>query len=220
MDLNRVRRAPAIREAPKFILLCILTVGANSLLSVLCGSILKLPLFLDTVFTAALAFTAGPFWGIAAAVLTTIAGAFRINNSIISVFVLCSIAEVLLICLVRKKVSTVLVPGQKNREFFGAGAEPFSLISAFAILLLLYIGDFLAISVLGGILDFVLYELLPGAKPYFSPEDTFKMGLPGDTMPVLAMDIISRIPINIVDRFIVIFGGFFISRVMKKAASL
>jgi hypothetical protein len=30
------------------------------------------------------------------------------------------------------------------------------------------------------------------------------------------VDIISRIPINIVDRFIVIFGGFFSSRLIRR----
>jgi hypothetical protein len=76
------------------------------------------------------------------------------------------------------------------------------------------------VSVLGGIIDFIYYEILPGIKLHFSPEDTFKMGLLRNPMPILAVDIISRIPVNIVDRFIVIFGGFFISHLVRKAAFL
>jgi len=30
------------------------------------------------------------------------------------------------------------------------------------------------------------------------------------------MDILSRVPVNIIDRYIVVFGGFFISRLIIK----
>jgi hypothetical protein len=52
--------------------------------------------------------------------------------------------------------------------------------------------------------------------PYYSPEDTFKLGLIAGNLPALAVSILSRIPVNIVDRFIVIFGGYFISRGLVK----
>jgi hypothetical protein len=35
-------------------------------------------------------------------------------------------------------------------------------------------------------------------------------------IPILAMNILSRIPVNIIDRFIVIFGGFFIAEGIKR----
>ena len=53
-------------------------------------------------------------------------------------------------------------------------------------------------------------------KPYFSSEDTFKISLFRGGLPLLLVNIFSRIPINIVDRFIVIFGGFFISHGLEK----
>jgi hypothetical protein len=37
-------------------------------------------------------------------------------------------------------------------------------------------------------------------------------------MPVLAAAVLSRIPINIVDRFIVVFGGYGISLLYRKWA--
>jgi hypothetical protein len=57
---------------------------------------------------------------------------------------------------------------------------------------------------------------LSNPKSYFSAEDAFKIGLLPSGIPVLAMDILSRIPVNIVDRFIVIFGGYFISGIYRK----
>jgi hypothetical protein len=78
--------------------------------------------------------------------------------------------------------------------------------------MLLYIVCSLAISLLGGLIDFFYHYRWSHPKVYFSAEDTIKIGLLRSNIPVLAMDILSRIPVNIVDRFIVIFGGYFISR--------
>jgi hypothetical protein len=50
------------------------------------------------------------------------------------------------------------------------------------------------------------------------PEDTFKLGLIRNNMPVLAAAILSRIPINIVDRFIGIFCGYGISLLYRRRA--
>jgi hypothetical protein len=90
-----------------------------------------------------------------------------------------------------------------------------SFISTFAVLLLLYIAACITISVLGGIFDFILYDVLPNSKLHYSPEDTFKMGLLRSGPPILVTNILARIPINIVDRFVVIFGGFSISLLLR-----
>ncbi|MDR2313810.1 MAG: hypothetical protein LBE02_04680 [Spirochaetaceae bacterium] len=197
----------------KLPLLCILAVGANYALNTLSVFILKLPLFLDTVFTCAVTFTAGPVAGIAVAVLTTIIILFRDGSTWL--FVLCSITEVLLVWFMQ--------PGPRTAAWSFRRKEPppdlpeikTSFVNTFAALLLLYIAACVAVSVLGGILDFILYDVFSNEKLHYSPEDTFKMGLLRNGPPILAANILSRIPINIVDRFIVIFGGFAISRFLK-----
>jgi hypothetical protein len=178
--------------------------------------VLKLPLFLDTVFTCAISFSAGFLPGLAAAVLSTIAVSLRDVSRItgtellILIFVLCSSTEALLVSTVRTRLpkpdpfSAGPVPGKNP--------IPLSRINGFAILLLLYIAACISVSVLGGIIDFFIYEILRGNKLHFSPEDTFKAGFLRTTMPVLAANILSRIPINMADRFITIFGGFLVSR--------
>jgi hypothetical protein len=40
------------------------------------------------------------------------------------------------------------------------------------------------------------------------PHTFFKLGLMRNRLPLLAVDILSRIPVNIVDRFITAFGGY------------
>lgn len=205
--------AKSLRRGIKLAVLCALAVGANYMLNTLSVFILKLPLFLDTVFTCAVTFAAGPVAGIAVAVLTTIAIFFRDRSTCL--FVLCSIAEVLLVWLMK--------PGPRGFRRKGADPSPnlpetkAAFVSTFAVLLLLYIAACVTVSFLGGILDFILYEVLSETKLHYSPEDTFKMGLLRSGPPILAANILSRIPINIVDRFIVIFGGFALSRAAIKA---
>jgi hypothetical protein len=81
-------------------------------------------------------------------------------------------------------------------------------------LLLLVALDCIAVSITGGIIDFILH--LNSAPRTFSPEDTFKLGLLQNNVPVLATSILSRIPINIIDRFIAVFGGYGISVLFRK----
>jgi hypothetical protein len=211
-DMN----AKGLVRGLKPLLLCILAAGANYALNTLSIFILKLPLFLDTVFTCAVTFVAGPVAGIAVAVLTTIIISFRDSSTWL--FVLCRITEVLLVWFMKPGPRAAVWPFRRR------GAEPSpespeiktSFINTFAALLLLYIAACVAVSVLGGILDFILYDVFTNEKLHYSPEDTFKMGLLRNGPPILLANILSRIPINIVDRFIVIFGGFAISRLLKE----
>ena len=188
-------------ECPKRIVkiffLCILAAGANYVVSTL---VLKVPLFLDTLFSAAVCFTVG-FWpALLTALLTQAATCIRENSITPFLFIFCCIAELLLI---------VKLNPAKSRT-------PLSLAGIFAGLLLLYIASCIVISVLGGVIDFIYHHVMANSKLYFSPEDTFKISLSLIGIPALAMDILSRIPVNIVDRFIVIFGGFYISRGLSR----
>lgn len=194
----------------KLSLLCILAVGGNFLLNNLCVYFMKFPLFLDTVFNAAVAFAFGLIPGLVTALLSYVA----LNSLAIGFypFILCSIVEVLLVCR--------LMPVNQEKKHTEQAALPatkaFSYISVFARLMVLYIVCSLTISVLGGVIDYFYYAVLSNSKLSFSAEDTFKIGLLRSGIPVLAIDILSRIPVNIVDRFIVIFGGYFVSRLIVR----
>jgi hypothetical protein len=171
----------------------------------------KLSLFLDTVFTCALTFAGGLVPGLIVVVLTVIDISI-FQGKEFWLFQLCSLAEVLLICLLR--------PGKARRlsSLGGSGPEKTaSFISTLAVLLVLYAAACVTISVLGGIVDFVLYDILAEGKAYYSPEDTFKIGLLRGGSPVVVTNILARIPINVVDRFIVIFGGFSLSLPLGRA---
>jgi hypothetical protein len=194
----------------KLSLLCILAVAGNFFLNNFCVYYMKFPLFLDTVFNAAITFAAGLIPGLVTALLSYIA----LNSWAIGFypFILCSIVEVLLVW----HLMPVNRENKHAEQTALSATRAFSYISVFARLMVLYIVCSLTISVLGGVIDYFHYTVLSNSKLSFSAEDAFKIGLLRSGIPVLAIDILSRIPVNIVDRFIVIFGGYFLSRLIIK----
>jgi energy-coupling factor transport system substrate-specific component len=198
----------------KLFLPCILAVGGNLLLGNFCVYFMKFPLFLDTVFNIAVTFAVGLIPGLVTVLLSYLVIAVR-NNSF-SPFILCSIAEVIIVYRLKPAE-----PKKKQAgEYLIRSAPPemkiYFLVGVFAKLMVLYIACSLAISVLGGMIDFLFYGIWSNPKLYYSAEDAFKIGLLRSGIPLLAMDILSRIPVNIVYRFIVIFGGYFVSRLIVK----
>jgi hypothetical protein len=187
--------------------LCLLAAGANYFLNALFTYALKIPLFLDTVFSVAVCFSAGLIPGLITALLTNIAASIRDGG--FSPFIVCSFAEVLIVWLLNPLTL------QKKRAVINRTTET-TFFTNFAGLLLLYITACVAVSVLGGVIDYIYYSLMSVEKQYFSAEDTVKINLLQSGIPILVMNILSRIPVNVVDRFIVIFGGFGIAIIIRK----
>ena len=181
--------------------LSILAAFLNIFLNGFVMNFLKFPLFLDTVFTAAISFAFGIIPGIFTAFLTWFLSCVYYNG--FNFYVLCSITEVIIICAV--KPSALDIPNFASKDKIAAYYT--SLVSK---LFLLYILCAVIISLIGGIVDYITHLFVE--RNYYSVDDLFKQGLFMNNLPVFAVNIISRLPINIVDRFIVIFAGFFISR--------
>ena len=180
----------------------------NLLLSTFVMNFLRFPLYLDTVFTAAITFAFGPAPGIIVAILTWLIPC--IFHRSFTFFVICSMAEVLIIYGLKPKAADI--PGFASKEKIIAS------YTALAVkLMLLYILCAVTISVLGGVLNQLMQIYVEGHSLYFSVDDTFKPGLIVYNFPGLAVNILARIPVNIVDRFIVIFGGYFISQGLIKS---
>jgi len=203
MELKKFGLFTCALSCKNIIILTVLSITA-ALFNILLNSFIinfRIPLFLDTVFTAAIAFAFGVIPGIFCAFLTWFLLGIYYGGFIF--YVLCSIAEVLIICAF--KLDAPDIPNFASKEKIVA-----SLTAIVSKLFLLYVLCAVTISILGGIVDYITHLFM--GRNYFSVEDLFKPGLFVSNMPVLAVNIISRLPINIVDRFIVIFAGFFISR--------
>jgi len=155
-------------------------------------------LFVDTVFTAAVVFHAGLVPGLAVALIHW--GLWAMVESV-SPFVIVSLAEVFIIWRLRP-VGTPW-PGFRGERAF---AET---VSVCATLMLLYIATSVSASVLGGLIDYVVI-MMEDYRP-LGPGHVFGSGFYGGEIYPLAIGILSRVPINIIDRFIVVFGGFFIA---------
>ena len=194
-------------RAVKTALLCLIAASLNCIIHPLLVPGLKLPLFADTVFTAAVTFYAGLFPGLVTALLTWVIG-FAIKDDIITPFIICSIAEVFIIFLLKPPdVNMRMLNEERKRALF---------VSILARLMILYITVCITVSILGGIIDYVFYTILPNSKPARSAEDAFKGWLSQSPLHALVINILSRIPVNLIDRFIVILGGYFLSISLKK----
>ncbi|MCL2070393.1 MAG: hypothetical protein FWH19_05350 [Treponema sp.] len=188
----------------KLSVLCFVASLMDIFLPVFFRNFLGLPLYIDTVFAAAIAFAFGLIPGIAVAVLSWVILCTYWGVGF-HLYVLCSIAEVLLICALKPAAPEIPKFAPKEKviaSYTGLAAR----------LMLLYILCAAAVSILGGLINYVSDLILNLPLHHSSVEDTFKLALIMSNLPALAVNILSRIPINIVDRFIVIFGGYFISR--------
>jgi hypothetical protein len=200
----------------KIALLCLVSGLLNTLISYFINGVCGLPLYFDTLFTAAVCFSAGLVPALITAVLlpvfTTFEYIYLMNLEIETawwtyLFVLCVIFDVLLIFSFRNKIKPLDSSFRKSPSLYVfIGLSP--------LLMLIVALDCVGVSVRGGIIDFFL--TLHKAPKAFYPEDTFKLGLLRNNVPLLASAILSRIPINIVDRFFVIFGGYGVSLLYRK----
>jgi len=200
----------------KIFALCAVSVLGNAALCLVVTKFARLPLYMDTVFTVAACFSAGLAAGILTGVLSNICISLvfmyvlGLSFSMVKagyVFTVCIIVEVLLVCFFHKKMmrrEKAFIQQRPQKSFIDAAPWLFALVAL----------DCVAMSVTGGIIDFIITSL---SMPRYSfPEDTFKLGLLRNNVPLLVTAVLSRIPINIVDRFIAIFGGYGISLLFKK----
>jgi len=200
----------------KIAVLCIVSATGNALGSYL-HSKMGIPLYVDTILNAAMCFSAGLVSAIITGTLL-----FPVINYWINIFlrgplielglfrniwIICIVAEIILVWFFYKKM-------KKREAVFLENPALYTFIGVAAQLLVLAVLDCIVISVTGGIIDYVLSSF--SMPRTFSPEDNFKLGLLRNNVPLLATAILSRIPINIVDRFIVIFGGYGISLLYRK----
>lgn len=201
----------------KVLILCIVSAIGNAALCHFVTDVANVPLYMDTMFTIAMCFSAGLLAGVLTGAIFSplcfyfvtryILGLSVTLSVIRNVYLICIVVEVVLVCLFYSRMKAreaAFLQKPSLNSFIGVGTE----------LLVLVALDCIAVSITGGIIDFIL--TLNSAPRTFSPEDTFKLGLLRNNVPVLATSILSRIPINIIDRFIAVFGGYGISLLFRK----
>jgi hypothetical protein len=216
-------KQPKVVLLLKILILCIMSAIGNAALCHLVTNVANVPLYMDTMFTIAMCFSAGMFAGVLTGAIFSPLCFYFVTRYILglsvtlslvrNIYLICIVVEAVLVCLFYSKMKT------KEAAFLDktSRGSPPSLNSFIGIgteLLVLVALDCIAVSITGGIIDYVL--TLNSAPRTFSPEDTFKLVLLRNNVPVLATSILSRIPINIIDRFVAVFGGYGISLLFRK----
>ena len=181
-------------------------------------------LYLDTIFTVAAAFLGALVPGIICAVLTTVI--FGITYFFITgtpyfwawyFYILCSIAAVLLIRFFARlfpeeceNVRIISRPGNVHSEKPRYGP-------LFIMLTALSLAMCILMSVVGGLISAcitLMGDVVPNDLP---PETWFRLGFIRQGFSLLASEILGRIPVNIADRPIAVFGGYGIAILVRIA---
>jgi|GEM_PF-421821 len=199
----------------KLPIICILAIGANLLVMVF-RHLQQHPLFIDTVFTVAVTFALGLVPGIAVAVLTWIAdGIIGSAWQPFHPFVLVAIAEVFLVYALRPAdlpLSQVSVFKEQNPAI--RDRRLVAIFGVFMRLAMIYIVCAIVASVLGGVIDFLYHTVWGAQRPYYIGLNAFRMALSQDGVPVILAEILSRFQVNVIDRLIVVSGGYIVSRMI------
>ena len=212
-----------MRKAALMLFLCIAGALLNIALNMLCTKF-GIPLYLDTVLTVTLTLAGGLFWGVLTGALTNLIGhSIQFWGWEGYLFALCNIATAIITYLfIRLFPNELGHAGRRNvlqeetgQEIFGVPAKNTFLRSLrlgkamdrMMVLILLSFSLCIAMSVLGGLLTVLILVLRNPADP--NPASVLLSStLFGDSVPIILKEILSRIPINIIDRLLTAFGGY------------
>ncbi|MCL2209903.1 MAG: hypothetical protein FWC19_09710 [Treponema sp.] len=207
-----------MRKTVLMFLLCIFGTALNVIFNkVFAGSGIGLPLYMDTVLTITVTFIGGLFWGCLTGVLTNIVGhTMSFWGWEGYLFSLCNILTAVITWkFSRIFISELTFMSDKNKtentSFFKSRRLDNIMSRIFILMLLSFILCF-AISIMGGLIaSFIEIIKTPQSANLASQHSDFY-----GRLPLVLKEIVSRIPINIIDRIISVFAGFGIAYVIGK----
>jgi hypothetical protein len=197
-----------MRKTALIIFICLVGAFLNVYINALFFKVMFLPLYLDTILTITVTLLFGPVWGCITGAISNIIG-----ETIFFwgwqgyLFTLCNVATALVTWLFMR-----LFPGELR---FAGSQKPLpgssrlsEAMNKMVILILLSFALCIAMSILGGTIS-ALIEIFNSSgesavNPAVPPIVTF---FKSET-PALIREILSRIPINIIDRLISAFAGY------------
>jgi len=190
------------------VLVCLAGVALNVVLCRFLRGFLGIPLYLDTAFTMTVTFYGGPFWGILTGAMTNL-----LNSSIYFtgwpsyLYTLCNIAVAII-------TARFIRWFPRELDIFAA-AQPAPqklkmqvLVETVIILVILSFALCVVISVMGGFFAALINYLQPAALSIADPEMNFKSALVRKGLPLIVVEIGSRIPVNLLDRLFSSFLGY------------
>ena len=188
----------------------------NVLLYVVFVRKLGLPLYLDTIFTMTLAFLGGPLWGALTGLCTNIIlHCVWYGGLLYFLFALCNIAVALVTALfVRFFPAELDVAGGRPAPVPAPQSQRFvRLLDLSIVLILLSFGLCIAISILGGLIGTLIKTIIP--NPNSGTELRFLSTLVRKNLPLVLVETLSRIPVNIIDRPVSAFCAYRAARLLR-----
>ena len=198
--------------------LCLAGVALNIAVNRFFVYYLGLPLFMDTIFTVSVTLIGGPFWGATCGALSTIIGkTIWFSDWISYLFFICSIATALITWLFIRFFPSELDLSSEQAKYekmiatAGIGSKSGKLAQSMnrvIVLLLLSFALCLVISVLGGLISGLILLINPSQIGERVLAGLLSDTMSGGAVPIFLAEILSRIPVNIIDRLIAAFGGY------------
>ena len=174
-------------------------------------SMMGLPLYLDTIFTITVTFIYGPVWGVLTGALTNITS-ISVYGLEYYLFALCNIAAALItwffIRLFPRELDLRMNVVYTSLPLYQAGSSRLSahlsaVMDRVIVLTLLSFALCLAMSILGGCISVFIGLFKAAAVNPAAVQTMFHRNI-----PMLLNEILSRVPINIIDRLISSFAAF------------
>jgi hypothetical protein len=211
-----------MRKKTIMFLLCIAGALLNIAICRLFAGAAALPLYLDTVLTISVTLAGGLFWGILCGVLTNL-----ISHTFLYfwgwegyLFILCNAATAVITFLfIRFFPRELNLRGKREVPAVYISVKNMSrksqlldfVMDRIIVITLLSFSLSIAMSILGGLIAAFIQLLRSSPNGSVSnPASYTDLGLTmfRQGLPVILAEILSRIPINIIDRLISAFGGY------------
>jgi uncharacterized membrane protein len=179
---------------------------------------LGLPLYLDTVFTMTVAFLGGPWWGALTGFCTNMMlHSIWYGGPLYYLFILCNIAVALVTALFVR-----LFPAELDVSASAAVPAPKSqrivtLLDRCIVLILLSFSLCIAISLLGGLTGTLIKTIIP--DPNSGTELRFLPTLIRKNLPLVLVETLSRIPVNVIDRPVSAFCAYITARLLRRVVN-
>jgi len=189
------------------IIFCIAGALLNMIVYRIFITIMGLPLYLDTIFTISVTLVCGPLWGVLTGALTNV-HSFTVYGWEYYLFALCNVAAAIVTWLFMRLFTREL-DLRMNVVFaelplYQTGSRRLSAVMDRVIVLtLLAFALCIVMSILGGCISvFIGFFRVTAVNPA-AVQTMFHRNI-----PMLLNEILSRVPINIIDRLISSFAAF------------
>ena len=188
--------------------ICLAGIVFNIALTRYCINYAGIPLYLDTVFTITVTLSCGLVWGMVCGALTNI-----LCHTIFGwgwepyLFTICNIATAVITWYFHRTFYSELAEGsskymQQKSSRLRMAVDRVILLVIFSFILCV------AMSILGGLIATLILKINSSYVEGYGISSVLSNTLFGQEVSVLFREIVSRIPINIIDRLLSVFAGY------------